>query len=261
MTQTSSQELEQRYQFAIELGEQAGKLALDLFRQRDQLQIEKKGRQDFVSNADRCVETWIREQIAKSFPDDAVLGEEFGMTPGKQGIWIIDPIDGTTNFLRGIEHWSVSIAYWSDHQIQIGIVCSPYSDRLYHAQAGSGAWCHETKLPLIDEMIYEDLVIGTGGYYKHLQHFSPFLEQSKSTLRCFGSAALAIAQTAEGLLDAYYQKKLKSWDALAGLLIAKEAGRKTIGFDTEESLQQKELVLVCAEKFLPLFQQWIQEET
>ncbi len=258
MTQTASTDLQQRYQLAIELGRQAGELALDLFTRREQLQVEKKGRQDFVSEADRAVETLIRQQIANSFPDDGMLGEEFGITEGKQGLWVIDPIDGTTNFLRGLEHWSVSIAYWADHQIQIGVVSSPCSESLYHAQKGQGAFCNQTKLHVLDDMLHEDILIGAGSFHKHLDELMPFLRQCKSNLRCFGSAALAIAQTAQGALDAYYQKRLRSWDALAGLLIAREAGRKTIGFDSTDSLQQKELVLVCAEKLLPPFQDWIQ---
>ena len=135
-------DLDIRLKTAAAITRDAGKLALDFFHRRDQLDIELKGMQDLVSVADRKTEDVIREGLAAAFPDDAIIGEEGGAeAAGAAGpLWINDPIDGTMNFLRGIPYWSVAVALMVDQKLMMGITYDPVHDELYTARRGAGAF-------------------------------------------------------------------------------------------------------------------------
>ena len=121
-----SAEIIDRHDLAIEIAQQAGKIALDCFRDARSLEVEIKGRQDFVTEADRTVERYMRDGILTQFPDDSILGEEFGVRAGSSAFsWLLDPIDGTTNFIHGIPAWAVVIAGVVDDQTEIGVVHDP----------------------------------------------------------------------------------------------------------------------------------------
>src|SRR5438270_10273982 len=134
--------LSARYDLMKRVARSAGALALDYFRNRERLVIELKGPRDFVSHADRDVESFIRREIAAAFPDDSFLGEETASQyrPGGTKLWIVDPIDGTHNFLRGIAYWAVSIAYTEDGVRTLGAIYDPVHDELFHARRQHGAW-------------------------------------------------------------------------------------------------------------------------
>jgi len=133
-----------RYALAQSLAAEAGALALDYFRHWDRLTIESKGPQDFVSEADRNVEAMVRARLAAAFPDDAITGEEAAATPGSSGFtWVIDPIDGTTNFINGIPQWCVLLACVHQGRTVIGVVHDPVHDEMHHACAGGGAFCND----------------------------------------------------------------------------------------------------------------------
>src|SRR5690349_11628043 len=135
--------IEERYEAARWIARAAGDLALDYFRNRDRLEIEVKGVSDYVSHADRDVEDTIRRELAKAFPGDGFLGEETasGFDGPIERCWVVDPIDGTHNFLRGTPYWNVSIGFVANGVTEIGVVYDPSSDALYHARRGGGAFC------------------------------------------------------------------------------------------------------------------------
>jgi myo-inositol-1(or 4)-monophosphatase len=137
-------DLAARYTAARQIASTAGALALDYFRKWDQLTIDVKGHQDFVSEADRNVELAVRAALAQTFPNDGIVGEEGESTSGTSGYtWVIDPIDGTTNFINGIPQWCVIIACVHQGQTVIGVVHDPVHDEMHHAVAGGGAFCND----------------------------------------------------------------------------------------------------------------------
>jgi myo-inositol-1(or 4)-monophosphatase len=156
-------DLDLRLLTARAVAAEAGKLAHDYFGRRAQLEIEHKGMQDLVSVADRAVEDLIRARLSSAFPEDDLLGEEGGgaeRRPGA-GLWVIDPIDGTANFLRGMPYWSVALAYVKDDRLQIGVTCDPVHDELFWAQRGGGAWRNHTPIRVSDCTEPKQAVVGS----------------------------------------------------------------------------------------------------
>jgi len=247
--------LTERYLFAQDIARRAGALALAYFRNRERLTVELKGPQDFVSRADRDVEALIRREIARAFPADRFLGEETAatFTGAIDRCWIVDPIDGTHNFLRGVAYWNVAIAYVEGGRARIGVVFDPVSGELYHAERGAGAWCADASgaSPL--------RVAATGelaGAYVALGHHdrapdARYLEirrrmmESGVAMRNFGSAALQLAHVARGRLDAFVELQLSIWDAIGGLLLAEEAGGYVAPF-APATATAKAACLACA---------------
>jgi myo-inositol-1(or 4)-monophosphatase len=223
-----------RYAFARDLARRAGALALDFWRRRAELVVELKGPGDFVSLADREVETLIRRDLARAFPDDAFLGEETAeqFAGAIDRCWVIDPIDGTHNFLRGIPYWNVAIAYVENGQAQIGVVFDPPHDELYHAVRGGGAWCDsESKSTRLVVAPTAELA----GAYVALGHHDRAPEpryldirrrmmDAGVAMRNFGSAALQLSHVAAGRLDGFVELQLSIWDAIGGLALVEEAG-------------------------------------
>lgn len=210
---------------------QAGKLALEA---RDRAirggsGITSKGPQDFVTEADRKAEKFIREQLAQRFPQDAFLGEEDGGQWDRSGTWVVDPIDGTTNYIRGLPSWGVSIAYVADGLVQLGVVHDPVHDKTYAGRLGYGATLNGEPLrtPRLSGDISSALVIlGTNTAIPAREHtrLIEHLFAAGVEYRRTGSAAIGLAMVAEGVAEAYYEGLLNSWDALAGMLICREAG-------------------------------------
>lgn len=223
-------DLERRLQAAAAITRDAGKLALDFFDRRDQLEVELKGMQDLVSQADRQTEDVIRDGLARLFPDDAIIGEEGGSeAAGAAGpLWIIDPIDGTMNFLRGIPYWSVAVALMVDQRLMIGITYDPVHDELYTACRGAGAFRNGRPIRVSGTDDPKRAVIGATFSFKmsidaHGELVNAIL-QSGSDHRRLGSTALMMAHVADGRLDACATLKCNSWDVIGGLMLVEEAG-------------------------------------
>ena len=231
--------IDARHAFLQRLSREAGERALAFFRNRATLTVERKGPQDFVSHADRDVEAFIRAQIAAAFPDDAFLGEESAGDPMTTGrLWIVDPIDGTTNFLRGLPYWNVSIAFVEDGVRVLGAICDPVHGELFHARCGHGAWrvdgvgSHRLQSAATPTLRGATVAVG-----HHDRHPEPWFASVRDALqahgaayRNFGAAALQLAHVAEGRLDAFIERELSAWDAMAGLLLVDEAGGYTAPF-------------------------------
>ena len=247
--------LDDRYEFLRKLAPAAGKLALDYFRHRGKLEVELKGPTDYVSVADRAVEAMIAGEIAQAFPGDAFLGEETASTLAgvPERLWIVDPIDGTHNFLRGVPYWNVSIAYVERGERALGAVCEPCTGALYHARRGSGAWRTdgdgETRLAASPRTSLPGSMVCLGHHDRspdeHYMKVRRALMERNVAFRNFGSAALQLAHVAEGRYDGFVEMTLSSWDAMAGLLLVDEAGGFTAPFPGTAKLTERAPVLAC----------------
>ena len=230
---TGDAALNERLELARGLARRVGRDALE-FREaggRDALGTKIKGLQDFVTEADLNAERTIRSELARHFPGDGFLGEETGGAPTSAGYWVVDPIDGTANFLRGLRHWGVSVAYVADERIQLGVVFDPPNDLTYHARAGQGALCNDRSIGVSGNIDPRTAlgIVGVSrrtGFDRYLG-FLRALHDAGIEHRRIGSAAIGLARVAEGVADFYYEAHLNCWDALAGMLIAQEAGAKT----------------------------------
>ncbi len=224
-----------RHAFALGLARRAGALALDFFERRDGLVVEtKESSQDLVSRADREVEQLIRAAIAEAFPQDGLLGEEYGLQDGRSGFtWVIDPIDGTAAFLHGIRSWTVSIGLTAaiptgGEDIVAGIIHDPCADELFDAIAGGGARVNGKPIAVATAGGLGDGLIGFGINLKVPPALGAgFLERLLTEGGAFlrlGSAAQMLAHVAAGRLIAFYEPLLSRWDCYAGFCLIREAG-------------------------------------
>jgi myo-inositol-1(or 4)-monophosphatase len=222
--------IEARLAVATRLIREAGDLAAGFFARRETLTRETKGPQDFVSIADREVEVLIRTRLAEAFQQDGFLGEESGGGAGER-CWVVDPIDRTNNFLRGLPLWGVSIAYAIADEPVIGLIYLPCVGRLYSAVRGGGAWCDGVPIQVSRATDLAQATITVGISRRTSPDLSlPMIEtalRSGGALRCLGSCVVALAMVAEGTADGYFEAHVQPWDCLAGILIVREAGGRT----------------------------------
>ena len=213
--------------------ERAGRAMLRDFGEVEQLQVSRKGPADFVSSADRRAEDILRTDLAKARPGIGFLLEEGGTVPATAGDdrrWIIDPLDGTTNFLHGIPHFAVSVALEQAGQIVAGVVYNPAVDDLYWAERGQGAYLNDRRLRVSARTALADALIATGVPFTGHGDADQFLRELEAVMgqvagiRRFGAAALDLAYVAAGRYDAFWEHDLCPWDIAAGLLLVQEAG-------------------------------------
>ena len=217
--------------------DRASKSLLRDFGEVEHLQISRKGPADFVSEADRRAEEILYDNLSQSRPGFSFFGEESGERPAlvadgsqRAGRWIVDPLDGTTNFLHGLPHWAISIAAEIDDQIVAGVVYDPVKDELFAAEKGKGAWLGSKKLRASRRDNMADCLFAVGLPFKghgdvraNLRQAAVVTSQS-SGLRRFGSAALDLAYTAAARYDGFWEAGLNAYDVAAGALLAAEAG-------------------------------------
>src|SRR5919106_1585952 len=235
-------DLDLRLLTARAVAAEAGKLAYDYFKRRGQLEIERKGMQDLVSVADRAVEDLIRERLGSAFPEDDLLGEEGGgaeRRPGA-GLWVIDPIDGTANFLRGMPYWSVALAYLVDGRTEIGVTYDPVHDDLFWARRGAGAWRNERAIRVSERTDPKQAVLGSTYTFKMaVAEYVRLIEGilcAGADHRRMGSTALMMCHVADGRLDGCLTLYCSSWDVIGGLLLVQEAGGVASDFIAENGL-------------------------
>lgn len=238
-----------RLAFAIDLAQRAGSSALASFRKLETLTIEKKGHQDLVSEADRDTETFIRSEIAKAYPDDAIVGEEHAPTPGTSGwTWVIDPIDGTANFVSGIPQWCVIIAAVKDGQIEVGVIEEPCSGETFSAGRGKGAFVNGRPMKVSDATSLGEGSVGAGYAAREdekaaIAVLSDLLGQGGMFFRN-ASGGLMLAYAAAGRLIGYIEESMNPWDCLAGMLMIQEAGGKVL-MPAPEALTRDRFPLVA----------------
>jgi myo-inositol-1(or 4)-monophosphatase len=228
-----SNELSARQRAAEIVARDAGRLARSYLAEPRALTVGLKGPQDVVTEADAAVERAIVAALGTAFPDDAFLGEEGGGAVGDR-CWVIDPIDGTSNFARGLPHWCVSIAFVASGRTEVGVIYDAIGDLLYSAQRGAGAWRNAVPIRVSDTDDIARAIVDIG--YSRRTSVDDFgrimtrLLDRGITVTQSGSAALGLARVADGRLDGYAERHLYAWDALAGLLLVEEAGGRVNGF-------------------------------
>ena len=247
----------QRLQAAQAIVTEAAALALDHFRRRDELLIESKGPQDMVSQADRAVEVLIRERLGAAFPADAIHGEEFGRSAGDGSAsagagftWVIDPIDGTANFVSGIPAWCVVLACIHRGEVVLGIIVDPNHDHTYTARKGHGAHLNGQPMRVSGAKSLREGSVGVG-YCNRItpdtlfRFLVPFTEAGGMYYRN-ASGALMLAYVAAGNLLAYHEGHMNPWDCLAALLMIEEAGGVSWPYNTERMFSDGDAILAGA---------------
>jgi len=200
----------------IKASEKASKILIRDFGEVEKLQVSNKGPSDFVTNADLKTEKIILEELKRAKPNYSILSEEKGAETNKDSkTWIIDPIDGTINFLHGIPHFAISIALKDDNEIIAGLIYDPIKDEMFYAEKNNGAFFNNQRIRVSKKNNISECLFVTGGKIEFNYNFS---------FRKSGSAALDLAYVAAGRYDGYFQKKLNIWDIAAGIVILKEAG-------------------------------------
>jgi myo-inositol-1(or 4)-monophosphatase len=207
----------------------AGKTIMRDFGELENLQIHSKNLGDFVTNADIKVEKILLETLQYYFPKATYITEESGKIEGDDNIIVIDPIDGTTNFIHGIPFVSIVIGRLSNGEITDGVVFNPILNEFYWASKGKGAWCNNKRLRVSKRKNLIDCVIGTGiphanRIYENYLNEIDSISKNCSGLRRLGSAALDLAFVASGKLDGFWENNLNLWDVSAGIILVKEAG-------------------------------------
>jgi len=221
------------------------------FGEIENLQVSAKGPGDFVTSADKRTEKILIDELQKAHPDYGIITEETGIInkSNKKNRWIIDPIDGTMNFMNGIPQFAISIAYEEDGEIKCGVVFNPIMNETFCAEKGNGAFLNNSRIRVSSKKKIKDALIVTGGpkgVSKIKEKiFSEYINVSKnvSNVRKFGSAALDMAYVACGRFDGYWQRELNYWDIAAGIIIIKEAGGFVNLFEEDTALPLKKNVL------------------
>ena len=201
----------------IKASEKASKILIRDFGEVEKLQVSKKGPTDFVSNADLKAEKIIIEELKKARPNYSILSEESGfeINKDKKNTWIIDPIDGTLNFLHGIPHFAISIALKTNSEIISGLIFDPIKNEMFYAEKNNGAFYNNQRIKVSKKKEINECLFVSGGKIKKLLD----LQHRRS-----GSAALDMAYVASGRYDGYFQRELNLWDIAAGIILIKEAG-------------------------------------
>jgi len=242
-------QLPEKCERAQAITREAGELALGFFRQQDSLRVDRKGHQDFVSQADREVEVLVRQRLAEAFPGDGIVGEEHAPTPGSTGFtWVIDPIDGTTNFINGIPAWTVVLAGVSGGQTQIGITHDPIHQETFVAIRGGGATLNGQPLQVPTGLGLRDGSIGVGFSNRvptdGVANLVRAILDEGGVFSRNASGALALAYVAAGRLLGYSEEHMNAWDCLAGQLLVAEAGGNIEAQDADEMINHGGRVVV-----------------
>lgn len=221
---------------AIKAARRAGTIITRSMEQLDKLRVYEKGLNDLVTSVDKAVEEDIIETIYKAYPHHAIIGEETGEHAGEEFTWVIDPLDGTLNFVHGFPQFCVSIAVMYKDSIEHGVIYDPISQDLYSASRGRGAQLNERKIRVSERASLSGSLLSSSFPYRNREmsidvHMDIFKEcfVKCADIRRTGSAALNLAYIAAGRLDGYWESHLKPWDIAAGILLVKEAG----GFVTD----------------------------
>jgi len=229
----------------IKAAEKASRALIRDFGEVEKLQVSIKGPNDFVSNADLKAEKIIIEELKKARPYYSIISEEEGseINKDKNNTWIIDPIDGTTNFLHGIPHFAISIALKSGDEIVSGLIYDPIKNEMFYAEKDNGAFFNNQRIRVSKKKDLNSCLFATGGEQKN---------QINLSIRKSGSAALDMAYIAAGRYDGYFQNDLNLWDIAAGIIIIKEAGGmiNEIDLSKNKNIQIKASSMAIYDKML-----------
>lgn len=225
---------------AVRAARNAGNVIVRNMDRLDRVRVEAKGLNDYVSEVDRMAEREIIDVLHRAYPDHRIVAEESGTHGEGDNVWLIDPLDGTTNYLHGFPHYCVSIALQVKGRLEVGVIYDPVRQELFTASKGGGAALdgHRLRMPQLKSI--EGRLIGTGFPFRHPRHMDAYMDMFRAVsrragdLRRAGSAALDLAYVASGRLDGYWELGLQPWDLAAGALLVREAGGMIGDFDGSE---------------------------
>jgi myo-inositol-1(or 4)-monophosphatase len=226
---------------AVRAARSAGDLILRSSDNVGRLHIDQKGKNDYASEVDRMAEKEIINIIKSAYPDHAILAEESGQHKGNDYIWVIDPLDGTTNFLHGFPQYAVSIALKFKGKLEVAVVYDPLRDELFTAKRGGGAMLNNRRLRVTNQSTLKGALIGTGFPFKTDLHLDAYVGMFRAIttdsagIRRAGAAALDLAYVAAGRLDGFWEIGVMEWDMAAGILLIKEAGGVVTDFSFNDN--------------------------
>ena len=230
----------------------ASKVLIRDFGEIEKLQVSIKGPGDFVTISDKKVEKILIEELQKARPSYSILSEEIGEINNDESFkWIIDPIDGTANFLHGIPHFAISIGLEHNKEIICGIVYDPIKDEMFIAEKGNGSFLNNQRMRVSSRSKLQDCIIFTGGPKRDskekelaLEEYKKFSSKLLIPIRKMGSASLDMAYVAAGRCDGFWQRNLQYWDIAAGIILVKEAGGFVTDFNGEFDYIENKTILV-----------------
>lgn len=246
-------------ELAVRAAESAGQILLGFWGKRETLSVSSKRAGDFVSEADVSAESHLRDVLLGECPGDSWLGEESGESGESSRRWIVDPLDGTTNFLKGIPHWAVSVALEIDGHLTVGVVHDPVKSETFAAQLGHGATLNGVGIGVSKTVALSSSLFGTGIPFGNMQNIDNHANQIARLMplcagvRRMGAASLDLAYVASGRLDGFWERNLKLWDIAAGLVLLRESGAKVEGWHSKESSEQKGDVVAATPDLFPAF--------
>ncbi len=226
---------------AVKAARKAGAIINRAANDIDRLTVQSKRPRDYVSEVDRVAEQAIIETLLDAYPGHGILAEESGRSGGEEHVWVIDPLDGTTNFLHGLPQYAVSIALLHKGVLQHAVIYDPARNELFTASRGAGAFLNERRIRVSKQAKMDDALIGTGFPFREFQHADAYLGMFKDMmlktagLRRPGSAALDLAWVACGRYDGFFELGLNTWDLAAGALLVLEAGGLVGDFQGNDS--------------------------
>ena len=234
----------------------ASKTIIRDFGEVENLQVSLKGPRDFVTASDKKVEKILIDELQKARPKYSILSEEIGEINNDQSFkWIIDPIDGTANFLHGIPHFAISLGLEYEKEIICGIIYDPIKDEMFTAEKGNGSYVNNKRMRVSSRSKLKDCIIFTGGPKMgsadqeiSLKEYNLFSSKVLTPIRKLGSASLDMAYVAAGRCDGFWQRNLKYWDIAAGIILVKEAGGFVTDFQGENQYMQNKTILVTNSK-------------
>ena len=234
----------------------ASKSLIRDFGEIEKLQVSLKGPGDFVTNADKKVEKILIEELQKARPEYSILSEEIGeINNDSPNRWVIDPIDGTANFLHGIPHFAISVGLEEKNEIISGIIYDPIKDEMFIAEKGNGSYLNNQRIRVSSRSKLKDCIIFTGGPRQNaknkstvIQEYNNLSSEVETPVRKMGSAALDMAYVAAGRCDGYWQRNLNYWDVAAGIVLVKEAGGFVTDFDGNSKYIENKTILASNSK-------------
>lgn len=234
----------------------ASKTVIRDFGEIENLQVSLKGPGDFVTNCDKKVEKILIDELLKARPSYSILSEEIGEINNDDSFkWIIDPIDGTSNFLHGVPHFAISVGLEHNKEIICGIIYDPIKDEMFTAEKGNGSYINNQRMRVSSRSKLEDCMIFTGGPKRDaknrelaLKEYYKFSIKVLTPIRKLGSASLDMAYVAAGRCDGFLQRNLNYWDVAAGIILVKEAGGFVTDFNGENEYIQNKTILATNAK-------------
>ena len=252
---------------AVRAARAAGDIIVRNMDRLDRIKVVTKQNNDFVSNVDHLAEEIIISTIKQAYPDHGILAEESGkQAESSEFQWIIDPLDGTTNYLHGFPQFAVSIALKHKDRLEVGVIYDPVSQELFTASRGNGAMLNDRKIRVTSHKGLQNALLGTGFPYYDQSYLDTYLETMKelmqrtSGIRRPGSAALDLAWLAAGRIDGFWEFNLRAWDIAAGALIVREAGGIVSDFENKGNYLESGDIIAAGPKVFPEMLKIIQEK-